>query len=151
MSCATAPANKIVIKDEFKSTSSINIAEFLLLKKMDLALAETNKLIQSDNLEDQELGAYWKIIYFLESSNRDSAQILLNNQTGLWSKPTRAVHAEVFLRQLNTLKKNSQQKNQDEKIDQLAKETAELRTMIVQLQSEKKKYEKVLKELEKIR
>lgn len=154
--CSTKP--KLSEKDHAVKQCSSDIAQWILENHLDSALEKTNQLRNSKNNDERELGTYWKAIYLLEKSEKDSAQVILESYNNRWSNPLREVHAKAILRLLDQIKKaNTRPRNIDptnamqEKLDQLENQTGELRNMILQLQLDKKKYEKVLKELEKIR
>ena len=148
------------------SSQDREIAAYLFRGQNDAASRLADSLMHSEVPREKERGLYWKAVSFLYRDEPERAVSILEPQRGKWSSGIREVHAEALLRlsresvqtRANARAQRdepsrpaTQDKTLHEKIDALQKENGDMRTEITRLETEKKKYEKLLKDLETIR
>lgn len=135
------------------------IARLLAGDNVGLAQATADSLAASGNPVEREVGRYWKAVCYLYRDRPDSALALLEPMQGRWTGGLRAIHSEVFLRlareaseaRVSSRVRRDETARLSREKDLLAKEYGSLKEEIARLETEKKKYEKLLKDLETIR
>ena len=118
---------------------------------------------------DREIAAYWKSVGWLYRDEPDSALVLLEAQQGKWTAGMRKVHGGLLLKLAREMSAARASRNGrpdeaapktaaaagdkalQERVDALQKENADLRAENQRLETEKEKYQKLLKDLETIR
>lgn len=136
------------------------IARALASGELDLARRQADSLLACKTPLEREAGLYWKAVVLLYANQIDSSLAIFEARAGKWSGGLRAVHSEAFLRLTRELslashavktREEHANKSLHNRIEDLQKETGDLRTQITRLETEKQKYEKLLKDLETIR
>ena len=135
------------------------IARMLASDNVGLAQATADSLSGSKDPVEREIGRYWKAVCYLYRDRPDSAVAILEPMQGKWSGGLRAIHSEAFLRLAREASeaRAASRVRRDETArlthenDAMAKEYVSLKAEISRLETEKKKYEKLLKDLETIR
>jgi hypothetical protein len=135
------------------------IARMLARDNVGLAQATADSLAASKDAVEREIGRYWKAVCYLYRDRPDSAVAILEPMQGKWTGGLRAIHSEAFLRLAREASeaRAASRVRRDETArlshenDAMAKEFGALRAEIARLETEKKKYEKLLKDLETIR
>jgi hypothetical protein len=152
---AAAPA-----KEPFsKGSPDKGIARMLAGDNVGLAQATADSLSMSKHPVEREIGRYWKAVCYLYRDRPDSAVAILEPMQGKWSGGLRAIHSEAFLRLAREASeaRAASRVRRDETArlshenEVLAKEFGSLKAEIARLETEKKKYEKLIKDLETIR
>ncbi|HLP43003.1 MAG TPA: hypothetical protein VK465_15955, partial [Fibrobacteria bacterium] len=96
---------------------------------------------------------------FLYRDRPDLAMAILEPMRGKWTGGLRAIHSEVFLRlareaseaRVVSRARREEAARLSQENDALAKEFSSLKAEIARLETEKRKYEKLIKDLETIR
>ena len=126
------------------------------------AMKMAEGMAASKDYLEQEMGLYWKAITFLHRDLPESAMSILEANEGRWTG-MRKVHGTVLLNltrdanrtRSSTIREEANRFSADkplhEKIESLQKEAADIRAENLRLVAEKKKYLKLLKDLETIR
>lgn len=136
------------------------IARALASGELTLARRQADSLLACKTPLEREAGLYWKAVVLLYANQVDSALAIFEARSGKWSGGLRTVHSEAFLRLTRELslagaaiksKRDEHDRTLHDRIEGLQKETGDLRTQIGRLETEKQKYEKLLKDLETIR
>jgi hypothetical protein len=167
LSCApTATASKPSVLDEpAKIPEDRVIARLIATGKIDQAQKTADSLMASRDPADREIAAYWRAVCWLYRDQPDSALTVFESYHGKWSGGLRRVHSEVFLHlardasQAQALirqhhedpPKSATDKALQDRVDALQKETVDLRAEIGRLETERLKYQKLIKDLETIR
>jgi len=116
---------------------------------------------------DREAAAYWKAVAWLYRDQPDSAQALLEASQGKWTPGPRRVHAMLLLKLVrescavralarahpeeSEAKPAASDRVLQEKVESLERQSTDLRAENQRLETEKQKYQKLLKDLETIR
>ncbi len=147
-----APMDKILARMMFKG-------------EYDKTAKAADSLSASKEPADREIAAYWKAMSWLYRGDPDSALVILEANQGKWTGGLRKVHAGIFL----TLAREASQsrvalrvrhedpvkpvpdKSMQDRVEALQKENVDLRAETARLETEKEKYQKLLKDLETIR
>jgi hypothetical protein len=137
----------------------MGIARMLAEDNVGLAHATADSLVRSKDAVGREIGLYWKAVCFLYRDRPDSAVAILEPMQGKWTGGLRAVHGEAFLRLAREAAeaRAASRQRRDETVrlyhenDAMAREFGALKAEISRLETEKKKYENLLKDLETIR
>lgn len=135
------------------------IARMLASDNVGLAQATADSLSGSRDPIEREIGKYWKAVCYLYRDRPDSAVAILEPMQGKWSGGLRAIHSEAFLRlaRESSEARVASRVRRDETArlthenDAMAKEYVSLKSEVARLEAEKKKYEKLIKDLETIR
>jgi hypothetical protein len=121
------------------------------------ALAVAESLITRGSAREQLVGTYWKVICFTHLNRLDSAMALLRKHQGRWGGVMRETSAETLLRALEGKEvpvradpSHSPDKALWVRAESLEKRTAELQNEIERLQVENTRYEKLLRELDRL-
>ncbi len=163
--CASAPAAGLELH---KPQTDRVVAKMLWTGKSDAASRMADSLQASKDPADRELGTYWKAMCWLYRGEPDSALPILENNQGKWSGGLRRVHSEAFLRLARDLSQaraaarahheepaksqpTAPDRGMQERVDALEKEKSDLLAEVSRLESERDKYQKLLKDLETIR
>jgi hypothetical protein len=166
-SCApTAAGSKASAAEEpAKIQGDRVIARLIATGKIDQAQKTADSLMTSKDPADKEIAAYWRAVCWLYRDQPDSALAVYESYHGKWSGGLRRVHSEVFLHlardasQTQALlrqhhedaPKAASDKSLQDRVDALQQETVELRAEIGRLETERLKYQKLIKDLETIR
>jgi hypothetical protein len=132
---------------------------------LDKALRTADSLAASKDPTDREIAAYWKVMAWLYRDEPDSALALLEGSQGKWTGGMRKVHAALFLSLARDASQNRSSHGRppelahsplpdkaiQDRMESLQKETGELRAENARLETEKEKYQRLLKDLETIR
>jgi hypothetical protein len=117
---------------------------------------------------EREIAVYWKSVAWLYRDEPDSALAMLESQQGKWSAGLRKVHGALLLklaRESTAARAASHWRPDDaapkaapaadkglqDRVEALQKESSDLRAENQRLETEKEKYQKLLKDLETIR
>lgn len=116
---------------------------------------------------DREAAAYWKALAWLYRDQPDSAQALLESAQGKWTPGPRKVHAMLLLKLVREscatralararpeepeARPPAQDRALQERVETLERESSDLRAENQRLETEKQKYQRLLKDLETIR
>lgn len=162
-SCAPKP--KMEARTEPVKVSDDKIIATMITKgKIFQAQKYSDSLSTRKDSSLREIGTYWKTVCWLYRDEPDSALAVLDSYQGKWSSGIRKVHVEVFLnlardashvkallreKQLDA-SKSSQDKNLPLKVETLQQEVVRLHVEISHLESERHKYQTLLKDLEDI-
>ncbi len=161
--CATKPMPSV---EPVLVSQDRVLARFIAMKKYSEAKAMADSLLASRDQAVGEIAIYWKSIAWLYLDRPDSAIALLEQYRGKWTGGVRRVHSEAFLwlakeaSEARLAARQSQQEFQSkssltqpllERVEVLHKETVALRAEIERLETERSKYQKLLKDLEKVR
>jgi hypothetical protein len=142
------------------------LARMVSKGELDKAQRMADSLSASKEPAEREIAAYWKAVAWLYRDEPDSALVILEANQNKWTGGMRKVHTGLLL----SLAKESSQsraasrvrvsdankaatpdKSMQERIESLQKETGDLRAENARLETEKEKYQKLLKDLETIR
>jgi hypothetical protein len=145
--------------DGGKASPDKGIARLLASENLGLAQSTADSLSASADPMEREIGTYWKAVCYLYRDRPDSAVAILEPMQGRWSGGLRAIHGEAFLRLAREAgeARAASRVRRDEvarlshENDAMSRETGALKAEIARLETEKKKYEKLIKELETIR
>ena len=163
--CASPGANKAKASEEIQDGNK-GIGRLLSKGQVDPAFRAAESLMKARTPKERELGTYWKAVCYLYRDQPDSAMAIFDAFQGRWTGGWREAHAQAFLslaREANASRpvvrvrreeassKSTQERSLLEKVEILQKETVDLRSEIARLETEKKKYEKLIKDLETIR
>jgi hypothetical protein len=136
------------------------------MKKYTKANEMADSLLATKDQAAREIAVYWKSIAWLYLDRPDSAIALLEAYHGKWTGGLRRVHSEAFLRlakdasEARLAARQSQEDAQSHltqaqpllnRVEALHSETVLLRAEIARLETERSKYQKLLKDLEKVR
>lgn len=135
------------------------IARMLASDNVGLAQATADSLSASKDPVEREIGRYWKAVCYLYRDRPDSAVAILEPMQGKWTGGLRAIHSEAFLRlareaseaRVSSRVRRDETARLSHENDAMAREFGALRAEIARLETEKKKYEKLIKDLETIR
>jgi hypothetical protein len=121
------------------------------------ALVAAESLIVRGSAREQLVGAYWKAICLTHLNRLDSAMILLRKHRGRWGGVMRETGAETLLRALESKDgpvradpAPSLDKTLLVRAESLEKRTLEMQNEIERLQAENTRYEKLLRELDRL-
>lgn len=140
------------------------MANLITKGKIFQAQKRADSLIAFKDPVSVEIGSYWSIVCWLYRDEPDSALVVLESNKGKWTSGIRKVHSEVFLNMarneshVKTLlrqksvdaSKQLQDKNLPLKVEMLQQEVVRLRLEVGHLESERHKYQTLLKDLEEI-
>jgi hypothetical protein len=135
------------------------IARLLAGDNVGLAQSTADSLSISRDPMEREIGRYWKAVCYLYRDRPESAVAILEPMQGKWSGGLRAIHGEAFLRLAREASeaRAASRVRRDEAArlnhenDVLAREFGALKAEIARLETEKRKYERLIKDLETIR
>jgi hypothetical protein len=141
------------------------IARMVSKGEIEKAVRTADSLSASKEPAEREIAAYWKAITWLYLGESDSALVILEGNQGKWTGGLRKVHATLLLNMTresgqNRLvprarhedpAKSASDKSLLDRVDALQKENGDLRAETARLETEKEKYQKLLKDLETIR
>jgi hypothetical protein len=142
-----------------RSSSDRGIARMLAGDNVGMAQNTADSLAMSKDALEREVGLYWKAVCYLYRDRPDSAVAVLEPMQGKWQGGLRGIHGEVFLRLAReageTRAASRVRRDETARLthenDLLAREFGDLKAEITRLETEKKKYEKLIKDLETIR
>lgn len=142
-----------------RTSSDRGIARMLAGNNVGLAQSTADSLAMSRDPVESEIGRYWKAVCYLYRDRPDSAVAILEPMQGKWSGGLRAIHGEAFLRLAREASeaRAASRVRRDETArlthenEVLAREFGSLKAEIARLETEKKKYEKLIQDLETIR
>ncbi|MDQ3003447.1 MAG: hypothetical protein M3Y08_19570 [Fibrobacterota bacterium] len=131
---------------------------------LDRAKMTADSLFFSKEPAEKEIALYWKAVIWLYRNQPDSALVILDANQGKWTGGLRRVHSSLLLAMARDdsqtrsashnrheeAAKSAPDKSMQDRIDALQKETGELRAENARLESEKEKYQKLLKDLDGI-
>jgi hypothetical protein len=116
---------------------------------------------------EREIALYWKAVAFLYRNEPDSALALLESQQGRWTAASLKVHGTLLLKMARescasrTLvrarpeepdpRPASADRGLQDRLEALERERSDLRAENQRLETEKEKYQRLLKDLETIR
>ena len=116
---------------------------------------------------DREVASYWKAVAWLFRDEPDSALAILESRQGKWSAGARKVHGMLLLKLVRESKAARVparvrpeeadprpvpgERALQDRVEALEKESSGLRAENQRLETEKEKYQKLLKDLETIR
>lgn len=164
--CSSTPKPTSI--EDSKSPLDRSLARLIAKGKFDAAQKMADSLMISKNGADREIAAYWKSVCWLYRDEYDSALTLLEAYHGHWTGGLRRVHSDAFLRVAREasqsrlavlhLKEDQSQaqpkvttgNGSQERVDFLQKENGDLRAEISRLESQRLKYQKLIKDLETI-
>jgi hypothetical protein len=135
------------------------IARMLASDNVGLAQATADSLALSKDPVEREVGRYWKAVCYLYRDRPDSAVAILEPMQGKWTGGLRAIHSEAFLRlareaseaRVASRVRRDETSRLSHENDAMAREFSALKAEIARLETEKKTYEKLIKDLETIR
>jgi hypothetical protein len=163
--CATAPATP-------PGEPSLHSLDRVLSRsaargEWDKTLRVADSAFAAGKGADREAAAYWKAVAWLYRNQPDSAQALLEASQAKWSPGPRKVHAMLLLKLIrescevralararpeeSEARPASPDRGLQERVESLERESTELRSENQRLETEKQKYQKLLKDLETIR
>jgi hypothetical protein len=134
--------------------------------KVAAAQVIADSLLASKDPASREIATYWKAICWLNRDEPDSALYLLESFKGKWTGGLRRVHSESFLHLARNARENRlalrqanmgqpprlvQDKALQERVETLQREADDLRAEVMRLETERLKYQKLIKDLETIR
>lgn len=152
--------------EEAARTSMDKVLARLVSKgELDKAQKAADSLSASKVPAEREIAAYWKAVTWLYRDEPDSALIILEAGQGKWTGGMRRVHTALLLNlareasqsraasraRVSDAGKPATDRSMQERIESLQKETGDLRAENARLETEKEKYQKLLKDLETIR
>ena len=152
--------------EEAARTSMDKVLARLVSKgELEKAQKTADSLAASKEPAEREIAAYWKAVAWLYRDEPDSALVILEAGQGKWTGGMRKVHTALLLSlaressqnraaskaRLSEAGKPAPDKSMQERIESLQKETGDLRAENARLETEKEKYQKLLKDLETIR
>ncbi|MDB5050920.1 MAG: hypothetical protein JWO30_3991 [Fibrobacteres bacterium] len=162
--CA-ATKEPAVAEDAAKAPLDKILARMVSKGELDKVQRAADSLLASRDPTDREIAAYWKAVTWLYRDEPDSALAILEAGQGKWTGGLRKVHTALFLNLAREASQNriagrarheetarvAPDKSMQDKIESLQKETGDLRAENARLETEKEKYQKLLKDLETIR
>ncbi len=136
-----------------------SIARLLAGDNVGLAQAKADSMALSRDPAEREIGSYWKAVCYLYRDRPDSAVAILEAMQGKWSGGLRAVHGEAFLRlareageaRVSSRVRRDETARLAHENDAMMREFNALKAENARLETEKKKYEKLIQDLETIR
>ena len=165
--CACAGAKEAAPADESARPALDRVLARMVNKgEFEKAIKLADSLIVSKDPAEREIAAYWESVAWLYKDEPDSALSVLEPQQGKWTAGLRKVHGALLLklaREGSAAKAASHwrpeeapkaapaDKNLQNQVDALRKESSDLRAENQRLETEKEKYQKLLKDLETIR
>lgn len=132
----------------------------------DRALRLSDSALASGSSAEREIATYWKAVAWLYCDAPDSALSLLEGRQSKWTAGTRKVHANLLLklaREASATRAAGHPRPEEsdrpvaaervlqDRVEALQKESSDLRAENQRLETEKSKYQKLLKDLETIR
>ncbi|HKP98527.1 MAG TPA: hypothetical protein VJ385_22545 [Fibrobacteria bacterium] len=164
---ACAPTRQPTVAEESVRTPMDKVLARLVSRgELDKAMRTADSLSASRESSDREIAAYWKMVAWLYRDEPDSALVVLEAGQGKWTGGLRKVHASLFLGMAREANRNRMaararhdesapcapaDKSVQDRLESLQKETGDLRAENARLETEKEKYQKLLKDLETIR
>ncbi|MBW8889221.1 MAG: hypothetical protein JF616_15815 [Fibrobacteres bacterium] len=164
--CATAPATGPV-GDSAPPSLDRALARTAAKGEWEKALRMADSAFATGKTSDREAAAYWKVVAWLYRDQPESAQALLEASQGKWAPGPRKVHAMLLLKLVREscaahalararpeeaeAKPVASDRVLQERVESLERESTDLRTENQRLETEKQKYQKLLKDLETIR
>ncbi|MEO7427100.1 MAG: hypothetical protein ABI036_18070 [Fibrobacteria bacterium] len=162
--CATGQAPSAG-EEQARSPMDKVLARLVSKGELEKAQRAVDSLTSSRDPAEREIAAYWKAVTWLYRDEPDSALALLEPSQSKWTGGLRKVHAGLLLmlareasqnkaargRPIEIARAAPSEKAAQDKIESLLKETCDLRAENARLETEKEKYQKLLKDLEKIR
>jgi hypothetical protein len=141
------------------------LARMVSKGELEKAQKTADSLAASKEPAEREIAAYWKAVTWLYRDEPDSALPILEAGQGKWTGGMRRVHTALLLSlareasqnrtaaraRLSDAGKPASDRSMQERIESLQKETGDLRAENARLETEKEKYQKLLKDLETIR
>jgi hypothetical protein len=152
-------------EDSARSPMDRVLARLVSKGELEKAQHAADSLTASKDPAEREIAAYWKAVTWLYRDEPDSALALLESSQGKWTGGLRKVHAALFLSLAREASQNRAarfhpteiaratplDKAMQDRIESLQKETGDLRAENARLETEREKYQKLLKDLETIR
>jgi hypothetical protein len=165
MAGCAATKDAPVAEEPAKAPMDRILARMVSKGEYDRAFRTADSLTASKEPAEREIALYWKAVTWLYRSQPDSALSILEANQGKWTGGLRRVHSSLFLAMAREASHNrtagavrheetvrpAPDRSMQDRVDALQKETGELRAENARLESEKEKYQKLLKDLEGIR
>lgn len=163
--CASAPAPS-PMEEAAKPALDRVLARLVSKGDMDKAIKAADSVMAGRDPADREIAAYWKAVAFLYKDDPDAAVAVLEAQQGKWTAGLRKVHGTLLLkmaRESSAARASHHgrpeeaprapvaDKGLQDRVEALQKESSDLRAENQRLETEKEKYQKLLKDLETIR
>jgi len=164
--CATAPAPGPAGETGPRSLDRL-LARAASRGEWDKALRMADSAFAAGKAADREAAAYWKAVAWLYRDQPDSAMALLEASQAKWTPGPRKVHAMLLLKlvrescAVRALARARPEESEarpagadrvmQERVESLERESTDLRAENQRLETEKQKYQKLLKDLETIR
>lgn len=121
------------------------------------AMREADQWLALGSPRGVAIGAYWKAICLTHLNRSDSAIAHLKKYRGRWGGVMRDISAETLLRALETKavqptpgNATAPDKSSQARIESLERRTAEMQSEIERVQAENARYEKLLRELDRL-
>ena len=160
-----AATKEPLVEEAAKAPMDKMLARMVFKGEYDRAIKVADSLAATKDPADREIASYWRAVTWLYRGDPDSALVILEANQGKWAGGLRKVHAGLFL---SLARENSQcrpagrvrredpakpapDKSLQDRVDALQKENGDLRMESARLETEKEKYQKLLKDLETIR
>jgi hypothetical protein len=137
------------------------LAEWIKLNQPDSAMALANQLTASGKRSSKIIGTYWRAVSLLQMGHADSAKALFEFYRGKWSPNWREASAESFLKLLRERSARaaavqpcatagSPGKMDGHRLEALEAENAALHSEVDRLKADNSRFEKLLRELDKL-
>ncbi|MDB5106491.1 MAG: hypothetical protein JWP91_4180 [Fibrobacteres bacterium] len=164
--CAATKEPSAPTDEALKAPMDKILARMVSKGEIDRAVRTADSLSASREPAEREIAAYWKTITWFYRGEPDSALAVLEGNQGKWTGGLRKVHAALLLglaRDATQSRVASRVRHEDpaarpvpdkslqDRVDALQKENGDLRAENARLETEKEKYQKLLKDLETIR
>lgn len=164
--CASAPPAPSPMEDVAKPALDRVLGRLVSKGDWDKAAKMSDSVMAGKDPAEREIAVYWKAVALLYRDEPDSATAVLEAQKGKWSAGLRRVHAALLLklaRESGAARTASQWRAEDahkppvadkvlqDRVEFLQKESSDLRAENQRLETEKEKYQNLLKDLETIR
>lgn len=143
-----------------KSSSHPNLdtrlAEWIRKSQPDSALIKANQLIKSTLRKDKIIGTYWRGISLIQLGHLDSARTLFGFYRGKWGNASREAHAETLMSLLEEKGPKpcstpvGAQRAETTRLEGLERQNQGLLAEVEKLQMEKSRYERLLRELDRL-
>lgn len=163
--CATAPATGPA--ESVPPSLDRALARLAAKGEWEKTLRMADSAFVAGKSPDREAAAYWKVVAWLYRDQPESAQALLEASQGKWTAGPRKVHAMLLLKLVrescaaHALARARPEETEarpfpsdralQDRVESLERESTDLRAENQRLETEKQKYQKLLKDLETIR
>ena len=166
LAACAAPKEAAPAEDAARPALDRVLARLVSKGDLEKAMKACDSVFAGKDPADKEIAAYWKSVAWLYRDEPDSALTLLEPQQGKWTAGLRKVHGNLLLklaregsaaraashwRPEETPKAAPADRGLQDRVEALQKESVDLRAENQRLETEKEKYQKLLKDLETIR